>query len=67
MAFIAETFEGLLFGPKKEKQPQAPTPPPSDVEKEAATPVMDLEDYTHTPGRLRGAPTTELKKRLGVE
>jgi hypothetical protein len=68
MSGIASMFEGLLFGGAKEKKTETPNyPPPADLEKEKRTPVQGLDDFTHTAGRLRGAPSTGLKKNLGME
>lgn len=67
MAAIGDLFEGLLFGGKKEKQPEPPPlPPPDDVSHDAGN-TGGLPSFVRTEGRLRGAVTPEYKKMLGVE
>lgn len=67
MAVIGDLFEGLLFGGKKQKQPEPPPlPPPDDVSHDISR-TGGLPSFVRTEGRLRGAITPPLKKVLGVE
>lgn len=68
--FVKDVMEGLLFGSKKEKEPEVPVPPPADVAEEGNTFAQGIENFVKTPGRLRGAPgaaPTGYKKNLGME